>query len=562
MKNKATFLIAVMLLGVASAFAQGGTTGPLTWELNTYTRTLTISGEGEMPDYDQHTNTYAPWYVDRNYITYVVIESGVKNIGNKAFYSCEKMTMVVIPGSVEKIGNKAFHFCSSLTTITIPDRVTSIGNQAFYGCQLLPSINIPASVSSIGDQAFLCCYEMSSIDVDSENKNFASDYGILFNKSKTHLMYCPAGKTGLYIVPDHVTSIDEYAFFRCKKLTTIIIISDRASIGNFAFSYCSDLTTVILPNHIASIGESAFSFCTSLTSINIPYNLARISNSLFFACESLTSMSIPNNVKNIGECAFYGCSHLEDVTIPKSITGFGNWSLACCYKFSTITNLNPVPVLISPCVFADDNLCAFIDHLGSVRLKVPTSAVQAYQIAPVWNSFMVEGGGILVNPVTNNNEAGYTTGDGLYKTDTMATVTATAYPGYQFVNWTKEGVEVSTDNIYSFTVTEDVELVANFESDGTGINPIEFADVKIYPNPTTGELRISPAGGGLRGWNNGELRMENVEIFDVYGRKLSSNHLITSSSDHLINISQLPAGVYFIKITTETGITTRKIIKN
>jgi len=52
----------------------------------------------------------------------------------------------------------------------------------------------------------------------------------------------------------------------------------------------------------------------------------------------------------------------------------------------------------------------------------------------------------------------------------------------------------------------------------------------------------------------------NIEVFDVYGRKLSSNHLIPTSSNHLINISHLYSGIYFVKITTEKGVVTKKII--
>jgi len=81
---------------------------------------------------------------------------------------------------------------------------------------------------------------------------------------------------------------------------------------------------------------------------------------------------------------------------------------------------------------------------------------------------------------------------------------------------------------------------------------LEKSDIRIYPNPTTGELTIT----------NYELRITGVEVFDVYGRKLSSHHLITSSPHHLINISHLQSGIYFIKITTETGIITKKVIKN
>ena len=64
---------------------------------------------------------------------------------------------------------------------------------------------------------------------------------------------------------------------------------------------------------------------------------------------------------------------------------------------------------------------------------------------------------------------------------------------------------------------------------------------KIYPNPTTGQLTI----------DNGQWTMDNVEVFDIYGRKQSFHHLITSSSHHLINISHLPAGIYFITIANE-----------
>ena len=73
--------------------------------------------------------------------------------------------------------------------------------------------------------------------------------------------------------------------------------------------------------------------------------------------------------------------------------------------------------------------------------------------------------------------------------------------------------------------------------------------ITLVPNPTTGELTI----------NNEQLTINNIEIFDIYGRK---HHLITSSSNHQINIAHLPAGIYFVKITTEVGGVVKKIIKN
>src|SRR5690606_18610552 len=57
---------------------------------------------------------------------------------------------------------------------------------------------------------------------------------------------------------------------------------------------------------------------------------------------------------------------------------------------------------------------------------------------------------------------GSTTGGGPYNHGSTATVVATANSGYQFTNWTEGGSTVSTNASYSFTVTSDRSLVANF----------------------------------------------------------------------------------------------------
>ena len=100
-----------------------------------------------------------------------------------------------------------------------------------------------------------------------------------------------------------------------------------------------------------------------------------------------------------------------------------------------------------------------------------------------------------VQVTANNNALGTVTGSGEYKEGTTATLTATPNAGFRFVNWTKGGVEVSTDATYLFTVTEDVELVANFEvilldtenNEGilTNLND-QTVDVAVYRSLTGG----------------------------------------------------------------------------
>ena len=65
--------------------------------------------------------------------------------------------------------------------------------------------------------------------------------------------------------------------------------------------------------------------------------------------------------------------------------------------------------------------------------------------------------------VTATAENGTVEGAGEYAENAEATLTATAAEGYEFVNWTVDGAEVSTENPYTFVVTANVALVANFK---------------------------------------------------------------------------------------------------
>ena len=79
------------LLGMASAGKASGTSGNLTWTLSD-DGVLTISGEGEMEDYDVYGAPCAPWTNYGDFITLIVIEDGVTSIGWYAFKRCSSLT--------------------------------------------------------------------------------------------------------------------------------------------------------------------------------------------------------------------------------------------------------------------------------------------------------------------------------------------------------------------------------------------------------------------------------------------------------------------------------------
>ena len=86
-----------------------------------------------------------------------------------------------------------------------------------------------------------------------------------------------------------------------------------------------------------------------------------------------------------------------------------------------------------------------------------------------------------ISVTANPNNAGTVTGGGSYTNGQNCTITAVANQGYNFVDWTENGVQVSTDESYSFTVTSDHSFVANFETQEinikVNIEPAESANV-------------------------------------------------------------------------------------
>ena len=82
-----------------------------------------------------------------------------------------------------------------------------------------------------------------------------------------------------------------------------------------------------------------------------------------------------------------------------------------------------------------------------------------------------------ITATANPAEGGTIAGAGEYEEGATATLTATANDGYNFVNWTENGAEVSADAVYSFVVTADRNLVANFANVMPSNNVITVGNV-------------------------------------------------------------------------------------
>ena len=290
---------------------------------------------------------------------------------------------LVIPAVVEyngytfmvtEVASYGFYFSTRITSITIPDSVISIEGHAFYNCSGLTSITIPNSVTSIGSDVFSGCDSLINISVGTDNQNYSSENGVLFDKNQTTLLQYPSGKEEKsYVIPDGVTSIKSQAFSSCYSLENVTLPDSMTSILGYAFYNCSSLTGITIPNNVTSIGYEAFYGCSSLSNITveannrvyssengvlfdkdqtallqypagkreksyvIPDGVTSIEDEAFTGCVSLTSITISDSVTSIGNGAFTGCSSLADIMIPDSVISIGVYAFNNCNSLRSIT---------------------------------------------------------------------------------------------------------------------------------------------------------------------------------------------------------------------------------
>lgn len=93
-----------------------------------------------------------------------------------------------------------------------------------------------------------------------------------------------------------------------SAITQVVFEGDITTIGNYSFYRCTRLTSITIPNSVISIGTGAFLDCTGLKEITMPDDsnskLHSIGANAFGNCRNLKSITIPSDVQSIGEDAF------------------------------------------------------------------------------------------------------------------------------------------------------------------------------------------------------------------------------------------------------------------
>lgn len=463
----ALFVMLLIVVGVTKGFAQTFTVGSLNYSVNDDGVSVTVTGH--VDGQNATGELVIPESVEYDGNSFVV-----SLIGENAFSECAGITSLTIGNSITEIRDRAFYNCDGLEgSLSIGNSVVLLYFSVFADCDNITSITIPSSVLYIAPVAFYGCDNLNSVYFNATNCYPFAEGG-------------SDGMSGNWIA-------------NCPSLTNIIIGEGVVNIPAYFASNCTTLTgSLTIPNSVVTIGEKAFYNCSGFTG----------------------SLTIPNSVTNIESNAFYGCTGLSDnLTLGQSLTSIGNSAFYnACENLSTFTILAETPPSLGTLVFTS------VDY--AIPVQVPCGSLNAYQNADGWNVFtnIQETNPCLwdITATAAPAQGGSISGAGTYEQGTTCTLTATPAEGYEFLNWKENDAIVSTETSYSFSVTDNRNLVANFGLEG--LCSIVFNLYDSYGDGWTGNKLVVNCTDGT----SQELTLDNGSSATYTLNIMDGSHVMLS----------------------------------
>jgi uncharacterized repeat protein (TIGR02543 family) len=354
------------------------------------------------------------------------------------------ITSIVVEEGVTELGTALFHGLSNVTSVKLPESLTTIGYEAFRGCSKLDSIYIPKNVCTLKDRWATDCYELSVIEIDPENQCYSVDqYGAVYDADTTTLVKLPQDMTiGELVIPEGVTEFATDALYQQVHLTQVMLPSTMTSVKYGSLDGLENLESIYFNSTTPPAFENKIGNGTN-ENLVIYIPCLPVDDNRDEAYQGVTGINISkiqSFLKEIEVYAVSGNAKAGSATVISRVT---------CEK-QTVT------------ISATTNPGYEFSHWESdVRGKIgedqPTFTYDYIEgTHPKVETFtaIFEGNDFDLKVITDPSGMGVTTGSGKYEIDTRVNISVTpANDCYKFLGW--------EDDMTNNSLTRSVLVEAN-----------------------------------------------------------------------------------------------------
>ena len=406
--------------------------------------------------------------------------------------------------TVTSIDNGAFRFCGGMTgTLVIPNTVTYIGHYAFDACwRFSGNLEIPNSVEVIGRYAF------NSFNNITGEINIPNSVVAIGEKA-----FASFWKITAFRIPESVTYLAPGFIWACEKLVTLEVDENNpvyysesnAVIERETKKLVQATKTTVIPEDITVIGAMAFEAVENKGNLVIPQSVISIEDEAFKYAHFTGNLNLPENLQYIGKYAFYFSYCTGALYIPDGVSFIGEYT----FTNSGVSEIH-LPKSLKTIEWNTFYNCTRLEMV-EIQSEVDSIGSGVFQHCDRLNCLKVH---CEVPP-----ECWYSAFSGVSR-DIPVHIPVGTLADYQSAPYWNEFTNFIEDGLMS--VDE---------------NEASHIQISVYPNPAKEKVTIDG------------IEAAEVQVYNALGQLVK-----TVRNSNEISVSDLPEGIYLLRITDSKGV--------